>query len=352
LDVLLAPGEVVWVGVEPPGPSDGKVALYRTDRLALLAPVPAPAPGVVQAKLRAELANGGALFFADLARRIGGFPRDLLSALWDLVWSGEVTNDTLAPLRSLQASAKQPRGRPDPRARRAPMPGREGRWSLIRRETPGSVAEQRAARARLLLDRHGIVSREIVNADGLGSFAELYPVFKAMEDAGKVRRGYFVAGLGGAQFAQPGADERLRVKADDKPAVVLAATDPANPYGAALPWPEREPRPQRAPGAFVILHQGKLLAHLSKSDRRLSLFLDDEEPARTHELEALFGALKALLGSGRRRVLLIQNIDRDEAQKSALAPAFQAAGFTTGSQGLSLRSMPGRFDEAELLEDA
>ena len=175
-------------------------------------------------------------------RRLGGFPRDLLNALWDLVWSGEATNDTLAPLRSLQLVAKPARGRPDPRARRAPLPGSEGRWSLVRREETRSVAEQRAARARLLLDRHGIVSREIVNADGLGSFAELYPVFKAMEDAGKVRRGYFIAGLGGAQFAQPGADERLRLKPDEKPAVALAATDPANPYGAALPWPESEPR--------------------------------------------------------------------------------------------------------------
>src|SRR5260221_5465847 len=237
LDSLLATGELCWLGVEPHGSSDGKIALYRTDKLGLLAPLPVPAAGEAQARLRAELEQGGALFFTDLVRRLGGFPRDLLGALWDLVWAGEVTNDTLAPLRSLQAHAKTPRGRPDPRARRAPMPGSEGRWSLVRRETGRSVAEQRAARARLLLDRHGIVSREIVNADGLGSFAELYPVYKAMEDAGKVRRGYFIAGLGGAQFAQPGADERLRLRAEDKPAVVLAWTDPANPYAAALPLP-------------------------------------------------------------------------------------------------------------------
>ena len=271
LDSLLASGELCWLGVEPHGSSDGKIALYRTDKLSLLAPPPIKAPGELQAKLRAELEQGGALFFTDLVRRVGGFPRDLLSALWDLVWAGEVTNDTLAPLRSLQAAAKPTRGRPDPRARRALMPGSEGRWSILRRETTPSVAEQRMARARLLLDRHGIVSREIVNADGLGSFAELYPVLKALEDAGKVRRGYFVAGLGGAQFAVPGADERLRLKPEDKPAVVLAATDPANPYGAALPWPGGEPRPQRAPGAVVVLHQGRLLAYLGKSDRSLTL---------------------------------------------------------------------------------
>lgn len=352
LDGLLATGELVWLGVEPHGSSDGKIALYRADKLALLAPLPVPAPGELQAKLREELDQGGALFFADLARRVGGFPRDLLNALWDLVWSGEVTNDTLAPLRSLQAAAKPARGRPDPRARRAPSPGSEGRWSLVRRDEVRSVAEQRAARARLLLDRHGIVSREIVNADGLGSFAELYPVYKAMEDAGKVRRGYFVAGLGGAQFAHPGADDRLRVKPEDKPAVVLAATDPANPYGAALPWPGAEPRPQRAPGALVVLHQGRLLGYSSKSDRRLSLFLDEEEPARGHQLQALLAALKTLVGPGRRRVLLIQNIDRDEAPRSPLAPAFIAAGFSSGASGLSLRRGSLPIDEAELLEEA
>jgi ATP-dependent helicase Lhr and Lhr-like helicase len=353
LDGLLATGELTWLGVEPHGSSDGKVALYRTDKLELLAPAPIPAPGELQAKLRAELEQGGALFFADLSRRVGGFPRDLLNALWDLVWSGEVTNDTLAPLRSLQAAAKPARGRPDPRARRGPLPGSEGRWSLVRREASRSVAEQRAARARLLLDRHGIVSREIVNADGLGSFAELYPVFKAMEDAGKVRRGYFIAGLGGAQFAQPGADERLRVKAEDKPAQVLAATDPANPYGAALPWPAGEVRPQRAPGALVVLHQGRLLGYLSKSDRRLSLFVEPEEPARTQQLTALVTALKTLLGPGKRRVLLIQNIDGVEAARSPLAPAFVAAGFSSGASGLSLRRGVAPIDDdAELLEEA
>jgi ATP-dependent helicase Lhr and Lhr-like helicase len=352
LDGLLATGELTWLGVEPHGSSDGKVALYRNDKLALLAPPAIPAPGELQAKLRAELEKGGALFFADLARRLGGFPRDLLNALWDLVWSGEVTNDTLAPLRSLQAESKPSRGRPDPRARRGPLPGSEGRWSLVRRDEARSVAEQRAARARLLLDRHGIVSREIVNADGLGSFAELYPVFKAMEDAGKVRRGYFIAGLGGAQFAQPGADERLRAKPDEKPAVVLAATDPASPYGAALPWPGAEPRPQRAPGALVVLHGGRLIGYLSKSDRRLSLFLDAEEPARGHQLEALLSALKTLVGPGKRRVLLIQNIDRDEAQRSPLAAAFLAAGFASGASGLSLRRGTLPVDETDLLEEA
>ena len=212
--------------------------------------------------------------------------------------------------------------------------------------------EQRTARARLLLDRHGIVSREIVNADGLGSFAELYPVLKAMEDAGKVRRGYFIAGLGGAQFALPGADERLRLKPEDKPAVVLAATDPANPYGAALPWPGGEPRPHRTPGALTVLHQGRLLAYLGRSDRALSLFLDEEEPARSHQLSALLAALKTLVGPGKRRVLLIQTIDREEAGRSPHAAAFVAAGFSGAAAGLSLRRGVAPLDDAEALEDA
>jgi ATP-dependent Lhr-like helicase len=356
LDSLLATGEVSWLGIEAHGASDGKIALYRTEKLALLAPAPTPAPGELQAKLRAELAQGGALFFADLARRLGGFPRDLLKALWDLVWAGEVSNDTLAPLRSLHTEQKPSRGRPDPRARRGALPGSEGRWSLVRRDGVGSVAEQRTACAALLLDRHGIVSREIVNADGLFSFAELYPVFKAMEDAGKLRRGYFVAGLGGAQFARPGADERLRQKPDPAArALVLAATDPANVYGAALPWPEAEPRPQRTPGALVVIHQGRLLAYLAKSDRALTSFLDAEEPARGHQLAALLAALQTLVGPGKRRALLLQTIDRVDAQKSALAASFIGAGFTPSASGLGLRRAgmaPDPEAQPELEDDA
>jgi ATP-dependent Lhr-like helicase len=351
LDGLLASGEVTWLGVEPHGQNDGKVALYRSELLALLAPTPVPAPGELQAKLRAELQQGGASFFAELARRVGGFPRDLLAALWDLVWAGEVTNDTLAPLRALQAQAKPGRGRPDPRARRSLMPGSEGRWSLVRRAST-TATEQRTARARLLLERYGVVSREVVNADGLGSFAELYPVLKAMEEAGKLRRGYFIAGLGGAQFALPGADERLRLPADAAAgAVVLAATDPANPYGAALPWPGTEPHPQRTPGALVVLYQGRLLAYLGKNDRALWSFLNDDEPERGHELQALLTALKTLIGPGRRRALVLQTINREAAPRSPLAAAFIAAGFSHSATGLGLRRGDLSPDELEALDE-
>lgn len=353
LDELLAAGELQWVGVEALGSHDGKIALYRSDNVALLAPPVTPAEGELCQKIRNELSRGGALFFSDLVRQIGGFPRDLLNALWSLVWSGEVTNDTLAPFRSLQADTK-PQGRPSAvRARRAVLPGSEGRWSSVRRDGTPSATERRAAQSALLLDRYGIVSREVVNGDALTSFSDVYPVLKALEDAGKVRRGYFVAGLGGAQFARPGADERLRAKPDaDQKAVVLAATDPANPYGAALPWPEGEPRPQRSVGSQVVIYAGKLVAYLGRSDRALATFLSEEEPLRSQQLVALVHALRDLVRPGRRSALLIASIDKQSASNSPLAAAFISEGFAPSSAGLSLRRAGRSFDPMEDAEEA
>jgi ATP-dependent Lhr-like helicase len=353
LDELLASGELYWVGVEALGSHDGKIALYRADTLALLSSAPQPAEGELCQKIRAELGRGGALFFNDLVRSLGGFPRDLLNALYSLVWAGEVTNDTLAPLRSLQADTKN-QGRPSAvRARRAVLPGSEGRWSLVRRESNASPTERRAAVSALLLDRYGIVSREIVNADGLVSFSDVYPVLKALEDAGKVRRGYFVAGLGGAQFARPGADERLRAKAEaDQKAVVLAATDPANPYGAAIGWPEGEPRPQRGVGAQVIIYDGRLIGYIGRSDRALTTFLTEEEPLRSRELTALTEALRDEVRPGRRAAFLIATIDKIAAANSPLASAFVERGFTPSSAGLSLRRAARHLDPMEEAEDA
>jgi ATP-dependent helicase Lhr and Lhr-like helicase len=337
LDARLSSGELVFVGVEPYGASDGKVALYRTEQLPWLSPVATPAGGTLAEKIRTELSGKGAFFFSDLLRRVGGFPPDLLRAIWDMVWAGEVTNDTLLPFRSLQLEHGAPRGRPNPRARRPQLPGSEGRWSLVRREEPRSVTEQRVARAELLLDRYGLVSQPIVNADGLCSFSEVYPVLSAMEEAGKLRRGYFVDGLGGAQFARAGADARLRqtLEPTARP-TVLAATDPANPYGSLLPWPEGEPRPQRVAGALVVLRQGQLIAYLAKTDRALSLFLAQEEPERERQLQAAVHALKTIVGNGKRRALVLQTINGLDARKSPVAPALIAAGFTPVALGLSL----------------
>ena len=198
--------------------------------------------------MRALLAKRGALFFPDLVAETGAFAGDLVAALWDLVWAGEITNDTLAPLRSLLAGtapkARTPRPGPVLSLPPAGPPGSEGRWFLVPApRKPPTDTERRAALSRALLERHGVLTREAVAAEGIaGGFSTVYPVLKAMEEAGQVRRGYFVAGLGATQFALAGADDRLRGEREaPEPeaarTLVLAATDPANPYGAALRWP-------------------------------------------------------------------------------------------------------------------
>jgi ATP-dependent Lhr-like helicase len=165
----------------------------------------------------------------------------------------------------------------------------------------------------------------------------VYDVLKAMEEAGRVRRGYFVAGLGATQFAAPGAEDRLR-SLRDRPAaahlVVLAATDPANPYGAALPWPEREgARAGRTGGAFVILRDGELLGYLGRAERSLLTFLPADEPERAHASESLARALADMVDLGRRRTLLLTQIDGDPTEKSPLGPHLVRAGFAATSRG-------------------
>jgi ATP-dependent Lhr-like helicase len=352
LDLLAAAGEVTWVGLSPLGPSDGQIALYLPADLPLLAPAARIAEGDPCARLRALLEQRGAVFFSDLAADTGAFPRDLLAALWALVWAGEVTNDTLAPLRSfLRGSAGEEKARRTLRnrpflGRRAGPPGSEGRWSLVAR--PGRArpteTERRTALARALLGRHGVLTREAVGAEGLaGGFSTVYEVLKAMEDAGKVRRGYFVAGLGATQFALPGADDRLRAVREPSAAprtLILAATDPGNPYGAALSWPAargdgetKDARPQRAAGAHVVLHDGSMIGYVGRAEKSLLTFLPAEEPAHVHAAEALAGALAALVDEGRRRTLLLERIDGEEAARSALGPRLEAAGFTATSKG-------------------
>jgi ATP-dependent helicase Lhr and Lhr-like helicase len=369
LDLLCAAGEIAWVGIESLGPSDGRIALYLTDRLPLLAPPPRTAEGELAGQVRELLRARGALFFSDLIANIGAFPPDLLNALWDLVWAGEVTNDTLAPLRSfLRSSASSEskkrtvRGRTF-RSRRAGPPGSEGRWALVARgpailaseggdgsegkardkERSRKEAERRTGLARALLERHGVLTREAVHAEGIeGGFSAVYDVLKAMEEAGRVRRGYFIAGLGATQFALPGADDRLRSlreRSEEPFATVLAATDPANPYGAALAWPERQgARPQRAAGAHVVLRDGALLAYLGRAERSLLTFMPQNEPERGHAAEALAAALASIVDRGRRRSLLIAQIDGAPAEGSPLAPHLATAGFTPTSRGFFKRA--------------
>jgi ATP-dependent Lhr-like helicase len=192
------------------------------------------------------------------------------------------------------------------------------------------------------------LTREAVHAEEIpGGFSAVYPVAKAMEDAGRARRGYFVAGLGAAQFALPGADDRLRALREAPPreesrTFVLAATDPASPYGAAVPWPEREgARPQRAAGAQVILHDGRLAAWLGRADRNLFTFLPGAEPEASETAAAIASALAGIVESGRRRALLVAKVDGEDPSRSALAPFLQDAGFLAGSRGF-LKRMPPR----------
>jgi len=352
LDVLFSAGELIWRGVEPVGNRDGRIALYLTDHYRLLAPPARPAGGELCEKLRRELHKRGASFFADLQAAAGAFPADVLAALWEMVWAGEVTNDTLAPLRShLRGPPREERriphlGRPF-RSRRAGPPGSEGRWSMLA-GPGGTPAERAAALAQTLLARHGVVTRETAHAEEIaGGFAAVYPVLKAMEDAGRARRGYFVEGLGGAQFAVPGAEERLRgfrEESAEERTLVLAATDPANPYGATLPWPrgDGEGRAQRAAGAQVVLHQGALIAWLGRGEHNLHTFLPLQEPARSRAARALALALAAQVEEGKRKALLVARVDGEEVGASSLAPALKEAGFTAGIRGY-LKRMPAGY---------
>jgi ATP-dependent Lhr-like helicase len=356
LDELCSAGEVVWRGVESVGPSDGRIALYIADNVPLLAPTPAALDDPLAVRVHDLLALRGAVFFDEIARELGGFRNDVLDALWQLVWSGHATNDTLAPLRARRRSSSGGEKRRDGRRRdrrgfrsrrQSRIPGTEGRWSLLNDgndhsdDVPmRSLTERQTAVTEQLIRRYGVlvrsaVSREVVD----GGFAALYPILRAMEEAGRVRRGYFVAGMGGAQFASPGADEVLRRKpnpdGDAENVVVLAASDPANAYGAILKWPA--PRIdnvqlQRGGGARVFLQDGRLLAYLGRSARQLLTFPPDD-PA---DEEAVRLKLAKALGALARRgtAVLIADIDGQPASASLLSADLLRLGFTTTSRGL------------------
>jgi ATP-dependent Lhr-like helicase len=345
LDELCASGEVLWQGAGGLGAEDGRIAFYLTDHFASLSEPCTAVEGELEAQIRAVLNERNAIFFDDLARRIGGFRNDLVDALWRMVWAGEVTNDTLMPLRSLrrqkESARKSPRGRRAFRSRRvAKEPGTEGRWSLLQQalRTSATATQQEMSRATQLIERYGVVTREMVASEGLaGGFSRIYPVFKAMEEAGRIRRGYFVAGLGAAQFAAPGADDRLREQPppEDTPKpLILAATDPANPYGAALPWPERsdEARPARSAGARVILLDGHLIGYLNRSGQQLLTYLPAEEPQRTAVQSALVEALSSLATD--RSPALLSMIDKLGPTASTFTKRLEAAGFVSTSRGL------------------
>jgi ATP-dependent helicase Lhr and Lhr-like helicase len=401
LDELTSAGEVVWSGAGGLPGGDGWLVLAPADGAPLLLPEPGEVSMTpVHAGVLETLGGGGALFFRMLSDRVGTalsgqmpagqLPGDteIADAIWDLVWAGLLTNDTLAPLRVLlsgqprRASAPAravPRPRPGSGRRysfgRPPMPTRtgpptvSGRWSLLPDRYAAEVSDARDggvrddadravrahAHALMLLERHGVLTRGAMAGERIaGGFAAVYPVLRAMEEAGQCRRGYFVEGLGGAQFALPGAVDRMRAMAERprtadpgapgsfsaERAVVLAAADPAQPYGAALPWPERpgeapsSHRPGRKAGALVVLAGGSLVLYVERGGRTLLSWTED--PAL---LEPSTVALAAAVRDGALGRLTVERADGLRAGgDTPLARALEGAGFRPTPRGLRLRA--------------
>jgi ATP-dependent Lhr-like helicase len=335
LDMLSAAGEIVWVGLESLGDKDGRIALYLTDRLPLLH----SSSGTVDHPIVQYLSEHGASFFAQIHTAIGGFANDVVDALWDLVWKGVVTNDTFHALRAFTRRARRSRGAQF-RSRRTAPATTQGRWSLV--PLPTANATERAnALAQQLLARYGVVIREVAAAESIaGGFSAVYPILKAMEDAGRVRRGYFVAGLGATQFASAGALDQLRSFRDEPEepeTVMLAATDPANPYGALLKWPATGL--MRVPGASVILFNGALAAYVARGEKQLSIFLPDDEPSRGMVAKEIARTLASLVENGVRRAMLITEVNDESVARSPLAPFLAEAGFAPGAQGYQKRAV-------------
>lgn len=366
LDVLISSGQVIWTGVESLGATDGRVALYLAENARNLLPPQTPpkiggelsgseptnSPPIlggaggcknrhqIQQRIRDYLSKAGASFFPQiLAGTDSGFRGETLDALWDLVWAGEVTNDTLLPLRAFLDRKGNDRRRRLQRAKKLARPTiapeASGRWSLLSTmldQSVGSTARLTAL-SRQLLDRLGVITRE-----GVAGFTTIYPVLKAMEEAGRIRRGYFIAGRGAAQFADPGALERLRdlkEPADDASIVMLAATDPANPYGATLPWPTREDNRAvgRFAGAQVILVDGELSAYLSKSEQSVLTFFDPSSVDTRRQAAGIAKALANLVTSGLRRAVLIEEVNGLHPGESAMAGALREEGFRPRTHG-------------------
>ncbi|MFI7625360.1 Lhr family helicase [Microbispora rosea] len=414
LDELTSSGEVVWVGQGSLPGGDGWVGLYFADTAPLLLPEPSEITMTpLHEQILEILRGGGALFFRELSNRVAtatlgdgapplpgpdaasarrarilgrtgtpgpgaagpdraagvapasAAPDDttLAAALWDLVWAGRITGDTLAPLRSTLGTGRPAHRPPATRRRRAVLPTRSGpptvsgRWWLL--PTPSADATQRAhAQAEVLLERHGVLTRGGIAPERLpGGFSAVYQVLRAFEESGRCRRGYFVEGLGGAQFALPGAVDRMRAMSSTRSftrpapaedlwsipapppprrAVVLAATDPANPYGAALPWPDRADdvthKPGRKAGALVVLVEGALILYVERGGKTLLSFGPEED------LRQAVQALAVAVKRGALGKLTVERADGAAIADSPLAEALEAAGFHPTPRGLRIRS--------------
>ncbi len=362
LDELCTAGEVIWVGAGAVGARDGRIRLVYADQLPLLAPgweERERPEGELHDALRTLLTERGASFWNGIrAAAPSATDEELLAALWDLVWAGEVTNDSLAPLRAVVGGAKVSSksatkrtrgGRPRPgRLNRIGPPAGQGRWSLVAPllEPAPHPTEASHAQALQLVERYGVVTREAVLAEGLtGGFSNVYGVLKVLEERGQVRRGYFVDGLGAAQFAIPGAVDRLRsaretpdpeLHPSDVPdPIVLASTDPAQPYGAALSWPDTPGRPARSASSLVVLRAGRPLVWYDRRGHHVVTFpgaLDDPSWAR---------ALIGLVEAGRARAVEVRKVNGESltggAVPEGLLDLLRAAGFADGYRGMTYR---------------
>ncbi|WP_175985135.1 ATP-dependent helicase [Microbacterium tenebrionis] len=374
LDELTSSGEVVWAGHGTLPGRDGWVSLHPADLAPFTLPIPeAPddsasgGSGDLERALLEALGHGGAYFASQLKEMAGAEnEQSVLEALWNLTWAGRVTNDTFAPVRTLLAGGSQAHKsvRRAPRTRTfrgvslgsvsfsggstaPPRPtATGGRWSLLMtdRADSGAAASRRATvSAGLLLDRYGVVTRGAVQSEGTpGGFAQAYRILAGFEEAGHCRRGYVIERLGAAQFAASTTVDRLRTFAnlpDPAPlrAITLAATDPANPYGAALAWPRREGvshRPGRKAGGLVVLVDGALVLYLERGGRTVLAFDDDPE--------ALRAAASDLVATARARrldTLTVEKINGEPIYGTPFATALQEAGFVATPRGFTLRKV-------------
>ncbi len=351
LDQLCASGEIVWVGAGTLGRTTGRVALYfREDAEAIgRAPFKGEPPSQPEHDLIRERLLGSPCFFTDLLAEVDLAPEQVQEALWDLVWAGEVTNDAFAPLRAPRLTLARARQAPRHGTRRfgarrgGAQPTVQGRWalteSIFRRElNPIPPTQRRRTLAELLLERYGIVTREQVLAEGIaGGFSILYDALSQLETLGVCRRGYFVEGLGGAQFALPGAVERLRAlrAVEEAPPLVLAATDPAQPYGAALPWPQRDAeqrRPARVRGAYVVLAGSEPALYVEKGGKGIVTLVQAGDP----RLRPAFEALAEFITGGRGRKLSLERVDGEPVVGSPHEALLVELGFRAGPRKLTL----------------
>jgi len=380
LDTLVAAGEVVWVGFEPLGERDGRVGLYLAEKLPLLWSGGIREQGLgirdglgERERLIVEyLEKNGASFFQTLHDGVGGgYPGETLEALWSLVWRGLLTNDALHALRAYcERPAGSGRSKPSRRvhnqvgfrSRRTTPPTAQGRWSLneVAFAEGRSGTEWSHAMAQQLLTRYGVVFRETAHAENLpGGFSAVYDVLKAMEESGRVRRGYFAADLGATQFAMPAAVDllrSLRVQQEQSEVVMLAATDPANPYGALMRWPEGLGL-TRSVGARVVLVDGALVAYLRRGNPNVQVMLPEEEPGRSQVARVLAEFFVAQVqklevdgGERGRGGMLIAQVNGVSVAEHPMARYLLDAGFVAGGMGFNVRrglpALPGRNTEA------